>query len=118
MKKIILSGIAIVALYSILVYAYGFDCQGPLNQSTNYTLDSGVTPVDNGRYYVGCSLNNAAPVVRIIVTDLKTGLDVLNLVEYNISYSNNFFNATNDRSYYVYVSSGSTSGYALCEPSE
>ncbi|MCL5029549.1 MAG: hypothetical protein M1480_11105 [Bacteroidetes bacterium] len=79
-------------------------------------MDSGVTPNDNVSYYVGCALDEVAPDVRIIVTDLKTGTKVVDVLDYNVRYSNHYFDALNDRSYSVYIGSGSTVGWALCEP--
>ncbi len=116
MKKIFIVGISIVISYSILVYAYGFDCQGPLNSSTNYTLNSGVTPTTSGQYYVGCGLDDVASVVRIVVTNEKTGLDELNILDYDVKNSHHYFYARKDTNYAVYVSSVDVTGWALCEP--
>ncbi len=116
MKKILFLGFSIVVLYSILVYAYGFDCAGPLNQSTYYKLDSGVTPTESCTYCVGCALDDVSPAVKIVVTDLNTSEDVLNLLDYNVKNSNHYFDAVYPHSYSVFVSSESTTGWALCEP--
>lgn len=115
MKKIILSGLAVVALYSILVYAYGFDCYGTLDESTNYTMGNNITAL-GGPYYIGCSLNEVSAAVRILVVDLSNNSEVLNVIDYNVQYSNHYFEAENDKDYHVYVISSGTTGYATCIP--
>ncbi|MCL5029547.1 MAG: hypothetical protein M1480_11095 [Bacteroidetes bacterium] len=103
-------------MYSILVYAYGIDCQGPLNQSTNYTLDSGVTPQVNVRYYVGCALDSVAVSVRIIVYDVTDNNEIIDVIDNDVKNSNHYFDGKQNHDYTVYISSGNVTGWALCEP--
>ncbi|MCL5029545.1 MAG: hypothetical protein M1480_11085 [Bacteroidetes bacterium] len=87
-----------------------------MNQSTYYQLNSGVTRTSSSTYYVGCALDDVAPSVRIVVFNEDSSIYVLNVLEYNVKNSNHYFYGVEGVNYSVYVGSGSTSGYALCEP--
>ena len=115
MRKILFIGLSVVVLYSILVYAYGISCNGPLNSSTNYILNSGVTPTESVEYYVGCALDDVSPQVRIVVTDIDSAIDVVDTFDYNVKNVAHYFQATAGHNYSVFVGSYYTTGYALCE---
>jgi len=104
MKKILIAGLSIVVFYSILVYAYGIDCQGPLNSSNNWHFFGNVVPQYDCNYYVGCAANDYA-IVRIAVYDFTNPTEILNTVDYFVKNSNHFFDALEGHNHQIFVGS-------------
>ena len=115
MKKIFFIGLSIIVLYSILIYAYGFDCSAHIDQTNYYTMDNYITAL-GGEYYIGCSLYEVSASVRILVVRDYDNLEILNVVDYNVQNSSHFFEAEDGVDYHVYVISSGTEGTAMCMP--